>query len=342
MRKIACVFFMLVIFASMIFTAEVEKEILIIKLKVNVSVGNVRENPSTNSKVISQVTEGTLLDAVGKEGNWYLVIIPQHEIGPHQRGYVHQSIVDIIKETEPNVITKKTITQAKKQQYKEKTGRKKMYVRANYCMGFSEETVNLSWSQDIYYETASIGIDYNLKKGNSITLAFGYMFSDSLGVELGADISSRDIGGTYYASIPHPLQFETYRYVDGTVSYKVSENSIFLNLVYSLRFSKFGLDVFAGAAYILSTANIITEMGFTESYPYDSISLTINNAEVSKSVFGFNGGANILFYFKENFAVYVGAHYIGGTADFETGTNIPGPKLNLGGIKAGAGLKIFF
>jgi len=333
---------MLVIFAGMIFSAEVEKEILIIKLKVNVSVCNIREKPFINSKIITQLTEGTLLDAVGKEGNWYLVIIPQHEIGPQQRGYIHQNIVDVIKDSEPVVSTKKTMTRAKAHQYKKKTGRKKMYVRANYCMGFAEETVKLPWSKDIYYETASIGIDYNLKKGNSISFAFGYMLSDSLGIELGADISSRDIGGTYYASIPHPLQFETYRYADGTVSYKVSENSIFLNLVYSLRFSKFGLDVFAGAAYILSTANIITEMGFTESYPYDSISLTINSAEVSKSVFGFNGGANILFYFRENFAIYVGVHYIGGTADFETGTDTPGPQLNLGGIKAGAGLKIFF
>jgi len=209
-------------------------------------------------------------------------------------------------------------------------------------MGFAEETINLSWSQDIYYETASAGIDYSLQKGNPINFAVGYMFSDSLGVELGADISSRNLDGIYSASIPHPLLFEAYRYGEGTGSYKVSENSVFLNLVYSLKFNKFGLDLFAGPAYILSTANIITEMSYTESYPYDSVSLTVNSTEVSKEVFGFNGGANVLFYFGNSFAVYVSGHYIGGKADFETETDIPGPQFNLGGFKAGAGLKFFF
>jgi len=357
MRKIAGVFFVLVIFAGMILTAEVQEDILIVKLKVNVSVGNVREKPSTDSKIITQVTEGTLLDAVGKEGNWYLVIIPQHGIEPELKGYIHRSIVDVVGETKPKISPKeavkeeipvkkespkKTMPQVKAPEYQEKMTRKKIYIRANYSMGFAEETIDLPWSQDIYYETASAGINYSLQKGSPINLAVGYMFTDSLGVELGADISSRNLDGNYSASIPHPLLFETYRYGEGTGSYKVSENSVFLNFVYSLRFNKFGLDLFAGPAYILSTANIITEMNYSESYPYDSISLSVNSTEVSKEVFGFNGGANVLFYFGNSFAVYVSGHYIGGKADFETGTDIPGPQFNLGGFKAGAGLKFFF
>jgi len=357
MRKIAGLFFMLAIFAGIIFPKEVEEDILIIKLKVNTSVANIRKGPSTNSKIITQVTEGTLLDAIGKEGNWYLVIIPQQGIKSQLRGYIHRNIVDVVEEAESKITTRKNepkkmpakeksskqrVTQVKAPEYQEKTAEKKIYIRANYSMGFAEETINLPWYQDIYYETASAGIDYSLHKGSPINFAVGYMFSDSLGVELGADISSRNLDGIYSASIPHPLLFEANRLGEGAGSYKVSENSILLNFVYSLRFRRFGLDIFAGPAYIVSTANIITEMSFTESYPYDSVSVSVNSTEVSKNVFGFNGGTNVLFYFGKNFALYATAHYIGGKADFETGTDIPGPQINLGGFKAGAGLKIFF
>jgi len=357
MRKIAGVFFMLAIFAGIIFPVEVEEDILIIKLKVNVSVANIRKGPSTNSKIITQVTEGTLLDSIGKEGNWYLVIIPQQGIKSQLRGYIHRNIVDVVEEAESKISTRKTepkkmaameksskqkVTQVKAPEYQKKTSGKKIFIRANYSIGFAEQAINLPWNQDIYYETANAGIDYSLHKASPINFAVGYMFSDSFGVELGADISSRNLDGIYSASIPHPLLFDANRLGEGAGSYKVSENSIFLNFVYSLRFRRFGLDVFAGPVYILSTANIITEMSFTESYPYDSVSLSVNSTEVSKNVFGFNGGTNVLFYFGKNFALYATANYIGGKADFETGTDIPGPQINLGGFKAGAGLKIFF
>lgn len=154
MRKIAGVFFVLVIFASMIFPAEVQEEILIIKLKVNVSVGNVRKSPSMNSEIITQVTEGTLLDAVGKEGNWYLVIIPQHGVKAQLKGYIHRSIVDVIEEAEFKVSPKKVVpekmpvkeesskqivTQVKATEYKEKMTRKKIYIRANYGVGLQKK-----------------------------------------------------------------------------------------------------------------------------------------------------------------------------------------------------------
>lgn len=360
MRKIAAVLFILFIFTGLVFPLEQEKGQIELKLKIMASLANIREGPSIKSNIVKQARAGTILKAVGKKGNWYLVLITLEGVESEIKAYIHQSIVEEVIEPESVTIKSESInapsrieakkppqkkeipTESKHTPYVKPTSHKKAYIQVSYSMGFLEEITSSSWSGDIYHETANTGVDYNIQKGNSISAAFGYRFYKFLAIELGADITSRNVGGDYSATIPHPLLFKSNRQAEGVGSYTLSENSIVLNLVSSIRSSTFGLEIFAGPAYILSKANIVSKINFSDSYPYDSISLNLNTADISKNIFGFNAGAHILFYFGENLAIYLDAHYISGKAVFETGTEVSSPQMTLGGFKSGAGLRILF
>jgi len=365
MRKMSYALFLILLFSSLIFALGEESSPASIKLKVTASVANIRNGPSLNNKIIMQVKAGTVLNATEKQGNWYLVVLSKQGIEPALRGYIHQSIVAVIFESEsipepskadpeehpiekisPPISEKKPEPEPEPKleppQYPKNVHSNKMYIRASCSMGFLEETSSKTWQETIYHETASASVSYNIKKGNFFSAAFGYRVYGPISLELGVDITSRNIDGTYSASIPHPLLFGLLRDGEGIESYELSENSIFLNLVYSFRSGRFGLDFSAGPAYILSKAKIISGINYNDTYPYNSVTLSTNSTDVSKNVLGFNGGAHVLFYLTENFAIDLNGHYLSGKTDFETGTAVPGHKITLGGLRAGAGLKIQF
>ncbi|ANB59314.1 N-acetylmuramoyl-L-alanine amidase [Anoxybacteroides amylolyticum] len=63
------------------------------QLSINVSVANVRQSPSTNAKVLTQLKKGTVLKAVAiskdaKGGKWYKVVLSNN-----QTGWVHETVV---------------------------------------------------------------------------------------------------------------------------------------------------------------------------------------------------------------------------------------------------------
>ena len=222
-----------------------------------------------------------------------------------------------------------------------KRERKKLSLRLGYNAGFSSQSESVSWSEKIYYEDALFGIDYGTKKGNSFNAGLGYKFAHSVGIEFGIDVASRNLNANYDASIPHPLLFDSPREAQNAASYKITENAAYLNLVLTVSFSRFGLDLFAGPAYIFSSAELIGGVQYSQTYPYMSITISAQNQKISKNVFGFDVGASLIFYFNESIGIFFTSQYFSGNADFKP-SEAPGLKLSLGGLKAGGGIKIVF
>ena len=62
------------------------------KLKVVTEQANIRLKPDIGSIIIQQIQQGTVLESLGKEGEWYLVKLEPEE-GKQVSGYVHESLV---------------------------------------------------------------------------------------------------------------------------------------------------------------------------------------------------------------------------------------------------------
>jgi opacity protein-like surface antigen len=219
----------------------------------------------------------------------------------------------------------------------------RIVVRIGYSIGFLEGSESVSWTQEVYQENAAYSVGYDANKGNSFNFGIGYRFSSTLGVDIGLDMASRDLGAINSASIPHPLYFNSPREADNTKGYGLKENAAFLNLVYSVPFGKLELDLFAGPAYFMTSTELTNSITFTESaYPYDTVSISSQSETMKKKGFGFNAGSNLNFYMSKGVAVYVSARYLSAKANFIPSTGIPALSLTLGGLKLGGGLKILF
>lgn len=343
------------------------------KIKVIVERATIHLDPRVTSTIIETVKRGTVLNLYGStrvNRNWYNVIfVTEKKIT--KSGYIQVSFVEItdlppkfIKEEKKELPEKEKVVKVpeiKKIEKKKplsvlKKKRKraaslsrekvqkdnKIFIKLHYTMGFSENTKSVSWLEEIYFEDASYGINNDFNKGNSFNVSLGYKFSSSIGIELGMDLCSRNILSDYSASIPHPLLFNSPRDAEKEGSYKLTENAVYLNFVYSIPFSKFGLDIFGGPAYFLSKIELIKEIQYSDSYPYETISISANTEEVKKNSFGFNAGASLNYYIAKGFGVFINAQYFSSSVDFESSTDILGLKLSLGGFKAGVGLSILF
>jgi len=216
-------------------------------------------------------------------------------------------------------------------------------LRIGYYMGSLKGNESISWTEPVYQENATYSVDYEAKKGNSFNVGIGYKFSKAIGVDLGLDMASRDLGAINRASVPSPLYFNSFRAAENTKSYKLKETAISFDLVYTALFGKFELDLFAGPTYLMSTAELTKSIEFTESaYPYDTVSISSQSEEQKKNLFGFNAGTGLNFYFSKNVAISVGIRYLSGKATYEVSTGIPSVSFGLGGLKLGAGLKLAF
>jgi hypothetical protein len=65
------------------------------RLKVVSEIANIRQNPDIGSAIIQQLSQGTVLEAIQKHGEWYVIQLKLEE-DKVLSGYVHESLVTVI------------------------------------------------------------------------------------------------------------------------------------------------------------------------------------------------------------------------------------------------------
>ena len=213
-----------------------------------------------------------------------------------------------------------------------------------YQIGFGTGSSTLDYTESVYQEPASYSLAYNIKKGNSIDAAVGYLVGPSWGVKIGASLTSRDIAETTTFSIPHPLWMNTPR--TGTIDatgMAIKETDLYLDLFFTFSLGPVTADLYGGPCYVLSTATIASSISFSETgYPYTTNSVSQAVADFKGNAFGFNAGLSLGYQFGSSFGLYVDARYLSAKATYATGGSIPSLSVTLGGLRAGGGLKVMF
>jgi len=216
-------------------------------------------------------------------------------------------------------------------------------LRIGYYMGTLKQTRSISWTQEVYQENAAYSVDYDAQKGNSFNAGIGYRFSTTLGVDVGLEIASRNLGIENSGSIPNPLYFNSPRAAARSVSSRLKENVMFFNLVYSVPTGAFEFDLAAGPAFFMTTAELTNGITFTESaYPYTTATINSQSESQKRNSFGFNIGTNLNYYFSRGVAFSIGVRYLSGKSTYATSSGTPSVNFGLGGLRLGGGLKFFF
>jgi hypothetical protein len=164
-------------------------------------------------------------------------------------------------------------------------------------------------------------------------------------VEVGADITSRKLDTLTGFSVPHPLWVGVLRGGELSRSGSLKENTFFLNLAYTLKFSALSLSLSAGPCMVMAQAELIDDFEYTEpAYPFSTVSVSAVTITEKQNIFGFNAGAALGYAFSDALSLVVNARFISAkmTLDGEgAGLIYPG-QITLGGLRVGGGIQVSF
>lgn len=146
------------------------------------------------------------------------------------------------------------------------------------------------------------------------------------------------------ARIPHPFLFERHRDVaglSGTVDR--TESAVHLHLSWAvLSTQRLALHVLGGPTYFDLSQDLVTEVEFSDSYPYDAASFVGTLTEDrSESAFGFNAGVETIWYLSRRWGVGWVVRFSRGQVDLSSpdGGTV---AVDAGGVHSTAGLRLRF
>ena len=193
-------------------------------------------------------------------------------------------------------------------------------------------------------ETRQTNAIYTLKNGFSFDVAGGALVWRQLGVGVGVTRFSHTTSATVNVSSPHPFFFSTPRTASGEVTGLTREELAFhiqVRGVFPVN-DRLQVMVFGGPSFFQVKQGAINTVNLGEAYPYDTVSFgSVSQVSATQSKMGFNGGADVAFFFTPNIGV-------GGSFQFSRATvELPllggsTQSVQAGGVQAGGGLRLRF
>lgn len=223
-------------------------------------------------------------------------------------------------------------------------GQERVRISVNGGVQAGSQTVNQDFSVPVNLEQASITHDIDLSSRPMFDIGGSYHLTRGLWAGVALSYGSRSVDGQASASIPHPLFFNRPRDISGTVDDLTSrETSVHISAMYLVPLSdKLDLTVFGGPSYFRIKQGLITDVDYTESYPYDTAAFSSSaTVTASESTWGFHLGADVTWKLSRMFGIGGVIRYSHGST---TLTADPGNEasIDVGGVLLGGGLRLRF
>ena len=152
-----------------------------------------------------------------------------------------------------------------------------------------------------------------------------------------------DRPATISAQVPHPFFFGQHRDVDGSVGALARrELAVHSHVLWVVPTGPLDVSVFGGPTLFRVTQTLVTDVLVREVYPFDAASFNrVSTSDSSKVQIGFNVGADVSYFFSDNFGLGWLIRFSRATADFSSAVGTSA-KVDLGGLRTGAGLRVRF
>jgi hypothetical protein len=199
-----------------------------------------------------------------------------------------------------------------------------------------------------YAETATVTADYAVDAGFGGDVGLQVSFYKGLGVLVGYSATSRDVTGSFDASLPHPLFLNRPRSLEGEFSgFKYKEGAVYADLAYVGGKPGAHLEwtIFAGASFFQVEVDLLERAVYDQTYPYDSVTLREAQATtVKESPVGFNVGGRLDYRFGKSrrFGAGILARYSVATVTASASEDATAVEFDAGGFEVGAGIRVYF
>ena len=191
-------------------------------------------------------------------------------------------------------------------------------------------------------ESAPITADLTVSRSPVLDAGARIRFWRANSVGAVAFYGSGSASGTVDAMLPHPFYFNQPREVKGPVSVDRRVAGLHLELVHTFDISRtVDVSAFGGPTFFWMDQDVVSDVTFTESYPYDTAefkSAVVRSRK--KSGVGANVGGDMTWHFSRVAGLAVQGRYVFSSVDLQ----IPDSSmvtLHASRIEVGAGLRLF-
>jgi hypothetical protein len=191
-------------------------------------------------------------------------------------------------------------------------------------------------------ENGRLDTDYDVGGGLAFDVSGAVVVWRNLAVGAGVTSFSTSTPTTIEGQIPHPFFFNQLRSVTGEFDGDRSELAVHIQAKWVAPVgSKLVVTVFGGPSFFQVEQTIVSDLDYTESYPFDTASFNraISNDQ-SESKVGFNVGGDVAYYFSNLVGVGGVVQYSGATVEMTVPSGSTDVKA--GGLQIGGGLRLRF
>lgn len=193
-------------------------------------------------------------------------------------------------------------------------------------------------------EEAQVAAAYEVDPGLVFGVRGGIRVWKNLALGAGVTGFSKSGDAAVTARLPHPFYLNRNREASATLSgFDRQETMVAVEASWLIRASdRIDVMIFGGPAYFRARQTTAGEARYTESYPYDEVTLTDAQRESRTiSATGFTVGADVSVLFSKAIGVGGLVRYARAAGDSEGGGSTMG-AVDLGGLQASGGLRIRF
>jgi hypothetical protein len=194
-----------------------------------------------------------------------------------------------------------------------------------------------------YLETGSLRTDYDADGAVGFDVGLQVRLFGPLGLMASYSAVERDATGSFAFEVPHPLYFDQPRSASGDLSsLAYSEKVVHLGVGYAGGSSKLDVALFGGVSLFTVETELLDEVNYSQSYPFDSIAVTGTPRSTQKqSPTGFHVGGRIDYRFSRVVGLGVQARFSRATVELIAPDDST-TDLDAGGFQVAAGLRLYF
>lgn len=218
------------------------------------------------------------------------------------------------------------------------------FVTVNW--GFQATSTNFSDNVVItrFVEQGDFDAGYGVDGGNIFDMSGAVRVWRNLAIGVGVSLFDRADDVSVAARIPHPFFFDQDRQISGTQGdLRRKETAVHVQVIWVVPVNEaLELAVFGGPTFFDVKQDLVTDVLFTQVYPYDTATYTgLTTSNQSESTIGFNVGADVAFYFSEHVGVGWLTRFSRATIDLRSadGGTV---EVDAGGFHVAAGLRLRF
>jgi hypothetical protein len=225
-------------------------------------------------------------------------------------------------------------------------GAPRVWLGANAGYQASTTEFDDSFTFSIYQETGTTRVTYPIDAGFAFDVGGGVRLWRGLGAGIAVSRFTRDGTVSTTSSIPHPLFLVRNREVTGDPDgIRREETGIHVQAQYSIPLSKtLQLTLMGGPSVLHVNQAVVTNVNYTEEYPYDTATFSgVDTSRVKSSAGGFNVGADVRWMLSRSVGVGGIVRFSRATIDLDVDT--PERRtisVDAGGTYVGAGIRFAF